>query len=73
MFEHVTAVFNVAYYTAKNKPFSDRGLLILVDKLGIEVKDYNNHMRCPEFVAHIAQVLRKNLNCELKQHKYVCC
>lgn len=31
-------------------------------------------MRCAEFVAHIAHVLRKDLICELKQQeKLVCC
>jgi hypothetical protein len=40
MFGHLKILFNGAYYTAKNKPFSDyESLLELNDKLQVEVRE----------------------------------
>jgi hypothetical protein len=74
MLDHMKCVSSIAYNIAEhNKPYTDNaGLLALVYKLGAEVRsEYNNDMRCAEFVPHTVEVLRKDLICELQKHKYV--
>ncbi|XP_073532536.1 zinc finger protein 862-like [Phyllobates terribilis] len=74
IFKHMTILFNVAYYIAKNnRPFTDfEGLLELTEKLGSAVRqEYANDKRCKEFISHIAEIIRKNLISELKEAKYV--
>ncbi|XP_073524940.1 zinc finger protein 862-like [Phyllobates terribilis] len=74
IFKHMTILFNVAYYTAKNnRPFTDfEGLLELTEKLGSAVRqEYANDKRCKELISHIAEIIRKNLISELKEAKYV--
>ncbi|XP_070587501.1 zinc finger protein 862-like [Erythrolamprus reginae] len=74
MFKHMTILFNVAYYIAKNnRPFTDfEGLLELTEKLGSAVRqEYANDKRCKELISHIAEIIRKNLISELKEAKYV--
>ncbi|XP_073537153.1 zinc finger protein 862-like [Phyllobates terribilis] len=74
IFKHMTILFNVAYYIAKNnRPFTDfEGLLELTEKLGSAVRqEYANDKRCKEFISHMAEIIRKNLISELKEAKYV--
>lgn len=64
MFNHLKVVFNVAYYIAKNKPFTDfEGLLKLTRKLGVEItNEYANDKRCKDFIASIASVIKTQFN-----------
>jgi hypothetical protein len=69
MFEHLRCLFNTAYYISKfNKPFTDFiNLITLLNKhdvdtgLGSVVEEYQNDMKCREFVSIIANVIRQEV------------
>lgn len=64
MFQHMTHVFNVAYYVAKHeKPFRDfPDLLMLAAKLDVTVlQKYGNDVQCKQFIHFIAKTIRESL------------
>jgi hypothetical protein len=74
MFEHLRCLFNTAHYIAKfNKPFTDfRNLISLLNKHDVDtgpgsiVEEYQNDMKCREFVSVITDVIRQEVLTEIK-------
>jgi hypothetical protein len=74
IFEHLKCLFNTAYYIAKfNKPLTDfRNLIALLNKHDVDrgpgrvVEEYQNDMKCKEFVSVIADVIKQELVTEIK-------
>jgi hypothetical protein len=78
-FEHLKCLFNIAYYIAKfNKPLTDfKNLIALLNKHDVDtgpgrvVEEYQNDMKCKEFVSVIADIIKQELVKEIKDSSTV--
>uniref|UniRef100_A0A8C5P9S0 TTF-type domain-containing protein n=1 Tax=Leptobrachium leishanense TaxID=445787 RepID=A0A8C5P9S0_9ANUR len=74
MFQHMTHMFNVAYYVAKSeKPFRDfMDLLTLAAKLYVPIlQKYGNDVQCKQFIHYIAKIIRESLVANIKKSTFV--
>lgn len=74
MFSHMTNLFNIAYYIAKNeKSFADfRDLLSLASKLNVEIlKQYGNEIECRQFIHFIGKTIINDIVDKMKTSMFI--
>jgi hypothetical protein len=79
MFEHLMCLINAAHYIAKfNKPLTDfKNLIALLNKHDVDtgpgrvVEEYQNDVKCKEFVSVIADAIKQELVKEIKDSSRV--
>ncbi len=72
---HLKALFNTAYYVAKEKvsfrAFS--GMLELQEKNGVKLwTQYRNDLKCKEFIHNIAEADRRRVEQKVMNTRFLC-